>query len=132
MSCSNLPVLATSRQVIAVHLQGHDHTTDIDRPLRFEFMADDIAALIAYLKRSTGDLCRDVFDFGMLHKPGYAGLHLNASDTMERISMACAATMGRVLTDQTSLGSPESGGGLMQRATQRRQVNKRFRPTAEG
>jgi hypothetical protein len=38
---SNLPMLAKSRQVIAVHLQGHGHTKDIDRPLRFEFMADD-------------------------------------------------------------------------------------------
>jgi pimeloyl-ACP methyl ester carboxylesterase len=46
----NLPVLAKSRQVIAVHLQGHGHTKDIDRPLRFEFMADDINALIGYLK----------------------------------------------------------------------------------
>jgi len=53
---ANLPALAKSRQVIAVHLQGHGHTKDIDRPLRFEFMADDIAALIAYLKLGKTDL----------------------------------------------------------------------------
>lgn len=53
---TNLPALAKSRQVIAVHLQGHGHTKDIDRPLRFEFMADDIAALIAYLKLGKADL----------------------------------------------------------------------------
>lgn len=52
----NLPALAQSRQVIAVHLQGHGHTKDIDRPLRFESMADDIAALIAYLKLGKADL----------------------------------------------------------------------------
>jgi pimeloyl-ACP methyl ester carboxylesterase len=52
----NLPALARSRQVIAVHLQGHGHTKDIDRPLRFESMADDIAALIAYLKLGKVDL----------------------------------------------------------------------------
>ena len=52
----NLPALAKSRQVIAVHLQGHGHTKDIDRPLRFESMADDIAALIAYLKLGKADL----------------------------------------------------------------------------
>ncbi|GGG79352.1 alpha/beta fold hydrolase [Edaphobacter dinghuensis] len=52
----NLPALAKSRQVIAVHLQGHGHTKDIDRPLRFESMADDIAALIAYLKLGKTDL----------------------------------------------------------------------------
>lgn len=52
----NLPALAKSRQVIAVHLQGHGHTKDIDRPLRFESMADDVAALIAYLKLGKADL----------------------------------------------------------------------------
>jgi len=45
----NLPALAASRQVIAVHLQGHGRTRDVDRPLRFEDMADDIAALAAHL-----------------------------------------------------------------------------------
>lgn len=43
----NLTALAKLRQVIAVHLQGHGHMKDIDRPLRFESMADDIAARIA-------------------------------------------------------------------------------------
>ena len=52
----NLPALAKSRQVITVHLQGHGHTKDIDRPLRFEFMADDIAALIAFLKLGKSDV----------------------------------------------------------------------------
>lgn len=52
----NLPALAKSRQVIAIHLQGHGHTKDINRPLRFEFMADDVAALIAYLKLGSVDL----------------------------------------------------------------------------
>jgi pimeloyl-ACP methyl ester carboxylesterase len=35
--------------VIGVDLQAHGHTADIDRPLRFETMADDVAALIRYL-----------------------------------------------------------------------------------
>ena len=44
-----LPLLAQSNQVIAVELQGHGHTADIDRPLRFELMGDDIAALVHHL-----------------------------------------------------------------------------------
>ena len=52
----NLPVLAAGRQVIAVELQGHGHTADIDRPLRFELMADDIAALAAQLKIAQVDV----------------------------------------------------------------------------
>jgi pimeloyl-ACP methyl ester carboxylesterase len=45
----NLAALAAKRQVIAVHLQGHGHTPDVERPLRFEDMADDVAALAAHL-----------------------------------------------------------------------------------
>ncbi|HEV2710669.1 MAG TPA: alpha/beta hydrolase [Edaphobacter sp.] len=52
----NLKELAKSRKVIAVHLQGHGHTKDINRPLRFESMADDVAALIAFLKIEKADV----------------------------------------------------------------------------
>ena len=45
----NLPTLAKRHQVIAVDLQGHGRTADIDRPFSVELMADDIAALIAHL-----------------------------------------------------------------------------------
>src|SRR5205823_10958809 len=52
----NLAALARGRQVIAVDLQGHGRTADIDRPLSVEFMADDIAALINYLKLERPDI----------------------------------------------------------------------------
>jgi pimeloyl-ACP methyl ester carboxylesterase len=41
-----LPALAEQHQVIAVDLQGHGRTADIDRPIDIRLMADDIAALI--------------------------------------------------------------------------------------
>ncbi len=41
---TNIDALAKSRQVIAVHLQGHGNTADIDRPYRFEALADDVAS----------------------------------------------------------------------------------------
>jgi pimeloyl-ACP methyl ester carboxylesterase len=41
--------LAESRQVVAVELQGHGHTADVDRPLSYEQMADDLAALLRHL-----------------------------------------------------------------------------------
>ena len=44
-----LPSLAQNRQVVAVDLQAHGRTADIDRPLSFELMAGDIAALIKHL-----------------------------------------------------------------------------------
>ena len=51
-----LPLLAESRQVIAVEMQGHGHTADIDRPLSFEQLADDVAALIKQLGFENADI----------------------------------------------------------------------------
>jgi pimeloyl-ACP methyl ester carboxylesterase len=43
-----MPELSAGRRVITVDLQGHGGTADIDRPLRADLMADDIAALIEH------------------------------------------------------------------------------------
>lgn len=51
-----LPALAQGRQVITADLQGHGRTADIDRPLQFEMMADDIAALIGHLGLEKADV----------------------------------------------------------------------------
>ena len=51
-----LPALAQGRQVVAVELQAHGHTADIDRTMSFEAMADDIAALIKHLRLEKADL----------------------------------------------------------------------------
>lgn len=54
-----LPTLAKSHRVIAVELQAHGHTADIDRPLSFEQDADDVAALLEQL----GIRRADIFGF---------------------------------------------------------------------
>jgi pimeloyl-ACP methyl ester carboxylesterase len=51
-----LPALAARRRVIAVELQGHGHTADVDRPLRYETLGDDIAALIHHLGLPRADI----------------------------------------------------------------------------
>jgi pimeloyl-ACP methyl ester carboxylesterase len=51
-----LPKLAAKRKVIAVDLQGHGRTADIDRPIDIRLMADDIAALIDHLGLDRPDL----------------------------------------------------------------------------
>jgi pimeloyl-ACP methyl ester carboxylesterase len=49
--------LAKSRRVIAVELQGHGRTADVDdRPLSTVSMADDVAALIRTLKIDSADV----------------------------------------------------------------------------
>jgi pimeloyl-ACP methyl ester carboxylesterase len=52
---------AEARQVIAVELQGHGRTADIDRPISYEQMADDVAALLRHL----GTESADVFGYSM-------------------------------------------------------------------
>jgi len=51
-----LPALTETRQVIAVELEAHGHTANIDRPLSYEQMADDIAALMAHLGLANSDI----------------------------------------------------------------------------
>jgi pimeloyl-ACP methyl ester carboxylesterase len=51
-----LPLLAERRQVVAVDLQGHGRTADIDRPIDVRLMAGDIAALIDHLRLATPDV----------------------------------------------------------------------------
>jgi pimeloyl-ACP methyl ester carboxylesterase len=51
-----LPLLAERHQVVAVDLQGHGRTADIDRPIDIRLMADDIAALVDHLRLATPDL----------------------------------------------------------------------------
>jgi pimeloyl-ACP methyl ester carboxylesterase len=51
-----LPVFAKGRRVIAVEEQGHGRTTDRDGPVTFESSADDVAALLRYLKIEQVDI----------------------------------------------------------------------------
>jgi pimeloyl-ACP methyl ester carboxylesterase len=48
--------LAKTRTVIAVEMQGHGRTADIAREPSGEHLADDVAALLGYLKISRADL----------------------------------------------------------------------------
>jgi pimeloyl-ACP methyl ester carboxylesterase len=54
------PALACDFDVIAIELQGHGHTRDIDRPLTYEDMAGDTAALL------------EALDVGRAHFVGYS------------------------------------------------------------
>jgi pimeloyl-ACP methyl ester carboxylesterase len=51
-----LEAFAKTHKVIAVELQGHGRTADTDRPLSFETMGDDIAALLNQLNISKADI----------------------------------------------------------------------------
>jgi len=48
--------LAEGRRVIAVELQGHGHTADVDRPFTWEGFGDDLAAVVTGLDLGQADL----------------------------------------------------------------------------
>ena len=51
-----IATLAKSRRVIAVEMQGHGRTADIDRDFSYDNLADDIAGLLDYLKIGKADV----------------------------------------------------------------------------
>jgi pimeloyl-ACP methyl ester carboxylesterase len=48
--------LSKTRKVIAVEMQGHGRTADIERDFSYENLADDVAALLDHLKIPSADL----------------------------------------------------------------------------
>ena len=51
-----LPAFSKTRRVIAADLQGHGRTGDIDRPITYEALGDDIAALMKNLGIEKADV----------------------------------------------------------------------------
>lgn len=51
-----LPGLAATRRVLVPDLQAHGRTTDADRPITYEGMADDVAALLELLGVARADV----------------------------------------------------------------------------
>jgi pimeloyl-ACP methyl ester carboxylesterase len=60
-----IPALAERHQVVAVDLQGHGRTADIDRPIDIRLMAEDIAALIDHLGLDRPDVVGDSLGGGV-------------------------------------------------------------------
>jgi pimeloyl-ACP methyl ester carboxylesterase len=48
--------LSKTRKVIAIEMQGHGRTADINRDFSYEHLADDVAALLDHLKIPSADL----------------------------------------------------------------------------
>src|SRR5437868_10935253 len=86
MSATVYPALAEGRQVIAVDLQGHGRTADIDRPISYDQMADDTAALLKQLKIEQ----TDVFGYSMGGKVGLA-LAIRHPELVRRLAIFGAA-----------------------------------------
>lgn len=51
-----VPMLAEARRVFAIELQGHGRTEDIDRPITYPALADDVAAFMDAMNLSRADI----------------------------------------------------------------------------
>lgn len=80
-----IPMLARTHRVYAIELQGHGRTTDIDRPITYPNLADDIAAFMD----AVGLRKADVFGYSM---GAAAGLQL-AIRHPEKVNKLVAASV---------------------------------------
>lgn len=81
-----IPVLARSRQVIAVEMQAHGRTTDINRPITYPNLADDIAAFMDAI----GVEKADVFGYSMGAAVGLQ-LAIRHPEKVDRAALASVA-----------------------------------------
>jgi pimeloyl-ACP methyl ester carboxylesterase len=51
-----IPRLAKTRKVIALEMQGHGRTNDVNREYSFEGLADDVAGLLKFIKIDSADV----------------------------------------------------------------------------
>jgi pimeloyl-ACP methyl ester carboxylesterase len=80
-----IPKLAETHKVYAIEMQGHGRTTDIDRPITYPNLADDVAAFMD----AVGLEKADVFGYSM---GAAAGLRL-AIDHPEKVDQLVAASV---------------------------------------
>ena len=108
-----IPVLAEDRTVIAVEQQGHGHTGDLDRPLRYEQMADDTAAVL----RDLGVERADIFGYSLGANTALQ-IAVRHPDLVDRLAVASAyvdpAGLYPGVLDGIAATSPEAfeGSGL--------------------
>ncbi|WP_029032245.1 alpha/beta fold hydrolase [Salinarimonas rosea] len=97
-----VPRLAESRRVYALEFQGHGRTADIDRPITYETLADDVAAFMD----AVGLERADVFGYSM---GAAAGLQLAVRhpDKVDRLVAASAAYDARGMQPQFAAMIPD-------------------------
>ncbi len=104
--------LSKTRKVIAVEMQGHGRTADIERDISSENLADDVAALLDYLKIPKADLIGYSMGGGVamqcaIRHPDKVRKVVVISSTFRRDGMVKEALdMFPKLTAETFKGSP--------------------------
>jgi pimeloyl-ACP methyl ester carboxylesterase len=117
--------LSTTREVIAVEMQGHGHTADTDRPMRFATLGDDVAALLDHLGIPAADVAGHSFGAACAMRMAIqhpkqvrrlvvissaavkSGWYPEARQGMSQVGAAMAANMMQTPTGKLSTDWPE-------------------------
>jgi pimeloyl-ACP methyl ester carboxylesterase len=104
--------LAEHRQVVVMEQQGHGRTADVDRPITYEQMADDTAALARHLEIDEADFVGYSMGAGIglqvaIRHPGLVRRLVAASASYSSDGMhAAALEMFPSITPEMFAGSP--------------------------
>jgi pimeloyl-ACP methyl ester carboxylesterase len=99
-----VPLLARSHRLIAVELQGHGRTADIDREPSYPNLADDVAALLEHLGIERADVFG--FSLGGLVAIEIGLRHPHRVDRLVLASVNYRPDGGHDLSDPTSVRMP--------------------------
>jgi pimeloyl-ACP methyl ester carboxylesterase len=109
----NVELLAAGRRVIGVDLQSHGRSPAADRPMRFESMADDIAALIRSLGLERAAIMGFSLGGGVALRTG-----IQHPDVVERLVLVSTPFKRQGWYPEMTAGmdamGPETAGFLMQ------------------
>jgi len=103
-----LPALAERHQVVAIELQGHGRTPDIERPLSLERLADDVAHVLAAIGADRADVVG--FSLGGLVTVELARRH---HDRVRRLVLASIPTRPEGFHDDVRLPNARPDVGRM-------------------
>jgi pimeloyl-ACP methyl ester carboxylesterase len=101
----NIEALAKTRQVIGVDLQAHGRTADIDRPMTYEAMADDVGALIQHLGLERVDVMGYSLGGGVAIQTGLRHRHRVRKLVVVSTAFARSAAYASVIAGFDALGS---------------------------
>ena len=123
-----IPRLAETHQVIAVDLQAHGRTADVDRPLALETMGDDIGALIGHLGVGRPDVMGYSLGGGVAFQVALRHPGLVRKLVLVSVNLRKSATYPAMLGEQQQLSG---AAAPMMRETPMYELYQRVAPRPE-
>ena len=111
--------LSKTRKVIAVEMQGHGRTADIERDISYENLADDVAALLDHLKIPRADLIGYSMGGGVAMQCA-----IRHPEKVRKVVSISAVFRHDGWVKEAARRDPETHGGSLQRLAHRNRVQE--------